>query len=87
MEAAKFGGDPDLMQWLLAVENDFAVVLKGQGHHPALGVIIDIGIDRIKFLFQRQPDGVCGLMKFSVIHGGYPIAFHDRAAIIEVLLS
>ena len=40
----RLGRHPDLMQWLLQVDDDLAAIGKAQGDHPARPLIVDVRI-------------------------------------------
>ncbi len=58
MVAALFGCQPYLVQRLLAVDNDFAAILKGNGQYAAVDFAVDIAvaIPVVQAFFNGQPE-------------------------------
>ena len=70
MVAALFGCQPYLVQRLLAVDNDFAAILKGNGQYAAVDFAVDIAvaIPVVQAFFNGQPELISQAMKFTVVH-------------------
>ena len=69
MVAALFGCQPYLVQRLLAVDNDFAAVFKGNGQYTAVDFAVDVAIavPVVQTLLNGQPQLISQAMKFTVV--------------------
>lgn len=79
------GGQPDLMQRLLPVNDKLDAVLKGQVHDAAHGFTFNVFTAFINTCLNMLINGIRQSMKFTVVHCPLPIAFENVNAIIRAL--
>ncbi|AIA46515.1 hypothetical protein L085_05320 [Serratia sp. FS14] len=77
MVTAGLGGEPHLVQRLLAVDDNFGAVFEAQRHHAAIGFVIDvrIAVKIVQCLFNIQHQLVGQLVKLAVVHIQFLLLF------------
>ena len=61
---------PNLLRWPLTVDDNLAVILKGERQNAPGIFCIDIRVQIFKRIFDGKQYGINGSVELSIVHGG-----------------
>jgi predicted small lipoprotein YifL len=90
MEPACPGGQPDLVQRLLQVDDDLAAVCKDQRHHAADTLVVDVGIgllvDLVATAFDRSKHRLRLVHEFKVGHYNFTMSIAPFQILVRAIV-